>query len=346
MSQKIARLINQPEQAVAKVITHLEVKNGYPSHDARMMAENVQNVRAKLVDLGLDPDDTTGEELYHALLVKFEHDSTLFDISYGATPLNFDEKLDKAATIVTRSLELPRQWVLKTTAAKNVLRQHPPKRVMKSIHYRSIESLLKREDVSEIYLAAQQLESNSWLKAHLKLVSHLDQTCFELRALKITPLSHQKWSGLSRLSDTIIEDNSVGAISISPSAQIDNAPLLSLVVSLIDALSSYQDVKLGQITAKLSDTVSWWADMDHLVAELGSEYVPLSLKDCALNHLDGNEYQQRVIDHSRASFWQELISRYENGLIGERGFDNSIMRRVAKLSFSAPELAFEFAEDF
>jgi hypothetical protein len=61
MSRKISMLLDQPEPMVNKLLSELEDKNGYPSHDARHIAENSQKVRLKIVALGLDPEDTTGE---------------------------------------------------------------------------------------------------------------------------------------------------------------------------------------------------------------------------------------------------------------------------------------------
>ncbi len=70
MSKILAQLVQKPEAYVAKIIDELEAKNGSPSEDVRLLAENSVKSRAKLMDLRLDPNDTTEQELYHALLVR------------------------------------------------------------------------------------------------------------------------------------------------------------------------------------------------------------------------------------------------------------------------------------
>jgi ribosome assembly protein YihI (activator of Der GTPase) len=85
--KRIARILGEDEDRVATLVNALEEKNGFPSHDVRYLAENVQKIHSKITDLGLDPDDTTGEELFHALLVKFEKDSNVFDV-YSVKILN------------------------------------------------------------------------------------------------------------------------------------------------------------------------------------------------------------------------------------------------------------------
>jgi hypothetical protein len=159
MSKPISQILNHPERAVAKAIAKLEDKNGYPSHDVRLTAENIQKVRSKLAELNLDPDDTTGEELYQALMVKFQEDSRRFDEHFGMHARGFDEKSSKAFELVSKNADLPERWVMKASWAKSLLRQHPPKRVMKQLHYRSIDSMLKRENLAEIYLGIEFIES-------------------------------------------------------------------------------------------------------------------------------------------------------------------------------------------
>src|SRR5437868_15448289 len=105
MSQRIARILDESEHQVTKLISKLEDKNGYPSHDVRLLAENIQKIRNKMTELGLDPEDTTGEELYHALLVKFQQDSNLFDVEHGAITLDFDQKSAKAADLLSQKVE-------------------------------------------------------------------------------------------------------------------------------------------------------------------------------------------------------------------------------------------------
>ncbi len=342
MGHRIAQLLDEPEQQVAKLIDQLESKNGYPSHDVRLLADSIQKIRRKITDLGLDPDDTTGEELYHALQSRFERDSSVFDQEYGAASLGFDQKSVLAARILEEKTELPRQWGLKKTAAKKILHQHPPKHVMKQLRYRSVESLLKRANFCEIFLAAQVAESATWLKEQNRLVSHLDQMDFELRPLKLVTLKSETWSDYEA-DNYMVVDNSVGAIGLWPSSELRDAPLLSIMVLLLDIIESYHDFKIGQAVASLNPTAVWWADMDHLVANLSGEHVSLSLKDCAVNFVHDLAYDERQLAHAQKTFWNELVSHYENRAADNLDF--SAVKKLAGWQNKVPEPAFEFAED-
>jgi hypothetical protein len=72
MSKKLAELLDEPEVVVESVIKKLEHISGWESTDVRLLAEINNKVLAKHLELGLDPKDTTGPELYHALLAKLK----------------------------------------------------------------------------------------------------------------------------------------------------------------------------------------------------------------------------------------------------------------------------------
>lgn len=343
MSHRIATIVNQSERMVAKVISELEAKNGYPSHDVRHLAQTIQKVRTKIADLGLDADDTTPPELYHAILVKFEKDAAFFDASIGVIHKTFEQKLQLAAEITSASFDMPNQWALKTQAAKSVLRANPPKRLMKFLHYRSLESMLKRENICELFIGSQILESNVWHKNLAKFVSKLDQFDFEMRPLRLVVLDNHRWSDINPDEYTVF-DNHVGAAALMPSQDLKTAPLLTLVLIQIEEVMPNLNLKPGSQLAKVSQMLNWWADMDHLVADLAGDHVSLNLKDCALNSWFKNNYEDRITENGRQSFWQELLNHYPNHPTAE-AFDDALRQRVASLKLKAPQPAFEFVEE-
>ncbi|HET9721916.1 MAG TPA: hypothetical protein VFP32_02705 [Candidatus Saccharimonadales bacterium] len=311
MSRAISHLLDRSEEEVTKVISMFEDKNSFPSHDVRLLAHNIQTVRVKLQELGLDPDDTTGEELYQALLVKFQNDSLQFEKSYGeANTRSFDNRSRIARSLVLKTAETPDCWGLKSRTAKDILRQHPPKKLMKQLNYRSLESLLKRENLLEIYLALPYSESPSWYKEHSKLVSRLEPTSFEPRRLTIQVLSSAKYGDMNS-PDFVAKDLSMGSVAIWPSRTMIKAPLLTMILVLLETLAGYKSFKLAKTAAAINSTVAWWADMDGLIANPDSEVVSMNLKDVALNHLHEHSYAERLLDTARLSFWEELLNRYE-----------------------------------
>ncbi|HZP55512.1 MAG TPA: hypothetical protein VFB03_01945, partial [Candidatus Saccharimonadales bacterium] len=134
MSKKIAHLLSRPESEVSSILSDLEKKSGYPSEDVRLLVENKHRLRTKLTQIGLDPDDTTDQELYYALFAKFQRDGELLDQSLGidqATSIN--ERINRAVQIVSKIAKKEELWVLKKTAAKKALLAIPPRQVAKKL---------------------------------------------------------------------------------------------------------------------------------------------------------------------------------------------------------------------
>jgi hypothetical protein len=345
MSRRIAQFVSESERTITHLIKELEAKNGYPSHDARHWAENAQKTRLKMIDLGLDPNDTTPQELYHALIAKFDQDRRRFEQFFDVTQAGFDQMSTTAVKLVLTNLDLPEQWALKSKIAKQALKNNPPKKLIKHLGYRSLDSMLKRENIFELFIATQALESKSWHKDLSKYISSLDQTDYEMRPVKLVALNEEKWSTASPPEDLAVYDSRVGATAIWPSRAVKSAPLLTMILILVESFAQAIDIRPGPELVKMN-MVMWWVDMDHLVAELSGEHVSLNLKDCALNLWQQNDYADRILEHGRKSFWQELISRYQNRPAEEEPFDDSVRDRIANLKLAVPEPAAQFAEEF
>jgi hypothetical protein len=345
MSLKIARLLGEPETSVTKLIKELEEKNGFPSHDARLLAGNIQVLRRKLADLGLDPDDSTAAELYHALMVRFNKNSDLFDIQFGAAGLSFDERAAKANQLAAGNFRLPERWALKNTAARKVLVQLPPKHLMKHLKYRSVESMLKREKTAEIYLAAKYTEPAIWQKNHSRLISKLDQTDFELRKINILVLETDKWSMIERPDSWVVSSDDIAAAALWPAPALKEASLLTLILILAHGSGLPIKHRLAGTLSQASAILEWWSDTDYLMAELDGQSLSLNLLDTALNSLHQNHFEERVQQHGRDSFWKELVSRYQNLPPAEALFEEAARKQAARLKPKIPQPVFELAED-
>src|SRR3989344_1896772 len=146
MSKNLARLLAREETEITKSIAKLEELCGFPSEDVRLLAENKQKLRAKVHQLGLDVDDTTDQELYHALRARFERDSQMLDKALGVdSGTKLEERINKAVQLVNHCASTDEVWVVKNLVAKSTLTKLPPKHVAKVLHYRSIASMIKRQ---------------------------------------------------------------------------------------------------------------------------------------------------------------------------------------------------------
>jgi hypothetical protein len=313
MPNAIAKLIDRPEQLVENIVSKLEDLNGQPSEDVRLLAENLQKTRIKISQLGLDPDDTTGQELYHCLRAKFVKDSDQLDRALGIK--EGDEvglRADKATQMVASLAGLPEMWLLKHNAAKDLLRRSPPKKLMKKFNYHSVQSLLKRENLDNIFLAATLLESEAWQAGLAKKVAKLGYANFEIRRLHVVslPSSYYKNSVESKLR--VVTSPHLGSVAIWRAGLPDNASTLAIANLLANGLEKLSGTSLGAEFFALNPALRWWSDNSNLVSAHDSGPVSLSLKDIAHNTLYDHTYQDRTNKHGAKALFDTLLSRYQN----------------------------------
>src|SRR4051794_17633627 len=118
MSKVLAELLSVPEVLAEQAVAKLEHLSGWQGTDVRLLAEANNKLRAKTKELGLDPDDTTDAELYHALRVKLAQDKKDLNLS--------SKEIIQKITQTQKSLKV---YALKRSMAKDLLRIPPPKQL-------------------------------------------------------------------------------------------------------------------------------------------------------------------------------------------------------------------------
>lgn len=194
MSRLLSELLAAEEPMFSVALQKLERVSGNSSVDVRLTAEIVGKVHMKLRSLGLDPKDTTGRELYAALIGLLQKHDTFLAKRIGIEdPDNVEEVLDRIFDAVP-ALNVPmKAWVLKPAAAKRLLKQTPPRRVMKQLGYRSVDSMIKRESIHELFAALRFIESKVWLDRFIAKYKVLRPADFEIRRIELVRMDTDKW---------------------------------------------------------------------------------------------------------------------------------------------------------
>lgn len=191
-------LLDAKEPLFSRAIAQLELASGKPGADAKLVGEIHERAAAAMRKLGLDPTDTTGPELYHALIAKVkEHDAHLARSIGGNPDMPIHELLPLMKTAAEK-VKTPRNcWVLRKSVAKEMLRKTPPKNIMKRLGYRSVDSMLKRENLAEIYGALRFAESPEWLNEFNTLYKKLQPSDFETRDIEIVIMPAERWGDVA-----------------------------------------------------------------------------------------------------------------------------------------------------
>lgn len=311
MSKKLACLVGKSEEEVARFIAQMEARFGYPSADVRLLAEITQSARQKMADLGLDPQDTTSEELYHALRAKFDQNSAQIDRALGIKPdTGLDRRIAKASQLVRHILGEVELWALKTSAAKALLRACPPRKTMMRLNFRSLESMLKHADIDEILLVVPYMESTVWQRSFARWLSRSSTTDYGLRPVELVLLKSKKYQAEPSPSDYVAISKAGAAVGLWPAKKLNCASGLYLALLLLNGLEQLGvEVELQKL-ANAHPALNWWASTNHLIALNNNRPVSFNLRDASLNHLNNLDFVSASARYGSQSLWAELIRRY------------------------------------
>lgn len=264
MTRVLSELLGAKEPAFRLGLHKLEQASGGTSADIRLSNEITQAAKAKLRALGLDPNDTTGQELYGALMQRVREDDKRLMTLLGSDTADGDVQSKDNETIIAYirrllvSIDMPKQaFVLKQSAIKKILKKHPPKKAMKLLGYRSVDSMLKHEPVGQLYAAAWTCEAAPWHKSITIAYKQLLPRDFEPREVTVLAPQSKRWEALAAKYVADVKHNilcfkELGVIVLLPLGNnaVAGAGLAMLVLGLHDiaaihATSTY--LKLHQV---------------------------------------------------------------------------------------------------
>jgi len=266
MSRVLSDLLGANEPAFTLTVRQLEAASGTPGVDIWLSSEISSKIGKKIRELGLNSTDVNGKELYNSLqrLIQ-QHDEFIVKAIGGKDPADVQDLLPKIVTAVEK-LPIPKTcWVIKHSTAKRLLKNMPPKKVMKQLGYKSIDSMLKRENISELLGALRFAESPAWLLKFISTYKKLTPSDFETRQIKIICLSEKRWGELSKefvykTRHNITHLKEMGIIVVLP-LPLDRLrgiciTLLPLIIHYINEIRLYSAYfKLQQVKPNFAEIV-------------------------------------------------------------------------------------------
>lgn len=258
MSKFLSHALGAPEPFFRLGLRKLEQANGHPSTDVRFSAEVIQATGQKLIELGLDPNDTTPRELYQALQRRLEADDRRLTRQLRTQAAqHVSAEADVVAGMIHVLQNLPdskRCFALKNVRLKSILKRLPPKKAMKSLGYRSLDSFLKHETPLMALTAAWLTENEAWKKRLLDQYKQLTAQDFEDRPLQLVRPSTERWqrlaeSQVARRRHSLLSFKEMGAVVFLPLPA--HAPAGSVMASLSLALHNINDIQATGTFLKL-----------------------------------------------------------------------------------------------
>lgn len=189
----LAELLKAKEPLFEHALIQLEKRTGQTGVDAALIGDIYAKAADAACNLGLDLD-ATGPQLYHALIQRVAADNQRLTKILGAKSAYDLDELSPLIVKKIQSLNLnKRGFGLKIHVADSMMRQLPPKAMMKRLGYPSVETLLAGEDIYELFIALRFSESEEWLNEFNKLYLNLKKEDFETRDIRLIQLDSTKW---------------------------------------------------------------------------------------------------------------------------------------------------------
>lgn len=260
MSKLLRELLAAEEPLFTQSLRELEWLTGKKGIDVRFTSEIIEKTHAAIRSLGLDSRDTTDKELYHALNNRVRDHNKHIAKALGTSDDAPIKEIVPKLVEVANSVKLNRSaWVLKKSVAKDLLRAMPPKKMMKHLGYRSLESMFKNENFGEIYTALRFSEGDDWLVSYNELFEkQITPSDFEKRDIEIVVMDHHKWADITaafvkKKKHNITHTKELGVIVVVPMQQthmrglsLKTLPLLFHYINEIRLYSAFFKLKSTQ----------------------------------------------------------------------------------------------------
>lgn len=313
MAKLLRDLLDAEEPLFSLALRQLEAASGRPGEDAKLVGEIIQKSHQATRQLGLDHSDTTGEELYGALMNRMADDNRRVAAKIGADPSRIDDVAVMMPLIVAAvdKMDIPRSaWALKRSRAKELLKAMPPARLMKHLGYRSVDSLLKHEKFDEVYTSLRFSEGSAWLNRYNQLFKAVRPSDFETRDIKVMIMDPDKYAGLAKdfvhkKRHNITHSKELGTIVVVPTPAAEGRMTGLTLKSLPLILHYINEIRLYSAFFKLKQVKSSFGEIvvNTLIADppaasqMAGQYVHWRVIQRYFGKLEGENHPEDFEPH-------------------------------------------------
>lgn len=198
MARFLRDLLDAEEPLFSRAVMQLEQASGRAGTDARLIGDILAKAHDSMRRLGLDPANTTGQELYRALIARVEIDNKRVARVIGAKDSDDVGHMIPFMVEAANKVDFNRKvFVLKHGKAKELLRKMPPQKLMDALGYDNVDAMFEDEDFDEIYTALRFSEGSEWLNEYNELFKTVTADDYEERDIRIIAMDHDKYVHLA-----------------------------------------------------------------------------------------------------------------------------------------------------
>jgi len=247
--EKIAKLLNIEERMVLAIDQRLSSITGKVGVVERILEEQEAIISDRMLRLGVAREEGAFA-CYNALISRVEaDDNRIFE--FFKRPSSFGkEDCDRILEVISGITPPKRGFFIKKEKARELLLKEPPRKIMAYLGYDSIETMVVKEDIFELYAALRFVEGAEWLnRIFFKQYECLTPNDFEERVIVVKTLSEvwrgaaepfvqKKWHNVSHLKELGL----VFVLPVMVGAAGELFRMMSMVFHYLHEIPFYSDL--------------------------------------------------------------------------------------------------------
>jgi len=190
--EKIAKFLRTDKDVIRVVAEKLGAATGRNNVMDKIIEENEAMMQNRFATLKLSRE-ASAKEIYTALIDKIKSDDGRISAAFGKPSCSEIGGCNRVLEITKKVAGLPKGFFLKKEKAIELLKSQPPLNILRSLGYSTVDEMLQKEDLFEVFSALRFLEDNQWLQSiFFKQYENLKPTDFEEREIVLKTLGY-KW---------------------------------------------------------------------------------------------------------------------------------------------------------
>jgi len=190
--EKIAKILRTDKDNVRLLEEKLSALTGKKDVMSKIVEENEATIRNRLDFLGLGRK-ITAKQIYDALISKIEADNDELFKVLDSPSASISSDWQRVLEIAQNISDKQKGLFLKQEKAVELLKNQPPQKILQVLNYKSVDELLEKENIFEIFSALRFVEGSEWLNENFfKQYKNLKPGDFEKREIKVLALP-ERW---------------------------------------------------------------------------------------------------------------------------------------------------------
>ncbi len=189
--EKIAKILRTDKSDLGELEKKLFLATGKSDVLQKISDENDAAIEKSLKVLSLNRS-SSAQDIYKALISKIEADDNLLFEALKRPAVKTVEGCETILKTAEKVVKPPKGFFLKIEKAKEILIKTPPPKLLEFFGHSSVEKMLEKENILEIFCALRFIEGSKWLnEVFLPTYQVLKLSDFEEREIQTFVVSQK-----------------------------------------------------------------------------------------------------------------------------------------------------------